>query len=172
MSNKIAASILKKMFTSPSHVFHFSHIGWAVVQVGWWGFPSVCLLTAVYLGSAAEWHVVNNTCSHRRLTLNPPQPQRPVTSPEFIAWKICIACLGKTFCELYYCSSYDINWKIEDKHDSAADKIFATFVPSKFEVVTSRSINHGSNHLLWTECLDWAHCKCQKNEHRKKFGRA
>ncbi len=57
----------------------------------------VCLLTAVYLGSAAEWYVVNNTCFHRRLTVNLPQPERPVTSSEFIAWKICILHLGKIY---------------------------------------------------------------------------
>lgn len=161
-SNKIAGSTLEKMFTSASH---FSHIVWVVVEVDWWGFPSlcVCLRTAVYLGSAAEWHAVNNTCYHRRLTVNLPQPERPVTSSEFIAWKICIVLLGK----IYYCSSYNLNRKIEDKHDSA-DKIFATFVLCKFEVI-SRSINHEQNNLLM-ERLNWAHCKCLKNKHRKKFG--
>lgn len=65
MSNKIASSILENMFTSASHIFHFSN----VIQVGCMRISfCVCLLTAVYLGSAAEWHVVNNTCSHSEST--------------------------------------------------------------------------------------------------------
>lgn len=97
-------------FCSPQLlIFFISHMlfRWAA-----WGFPSACLLTAVYLGIAAEWHVVNNTCAHRRLRVNLPQPERPVTSTKVIAWKICIVRLGKMFCEWYYCSSSDANWKM------------------------------------------------------------
>lgn len=64
-SNKIVESILQNMFSSASHIFHVSHF----IRVGCMRISfCVCLLTAVYLGSAAEWHVVNNTCSHSEST--------------------------------------------------------------------------------------------------------